>query len=503
MAKGVRLGSRAKQTRLKKASNDMARAKDFNSWREAAKHHDELSGMEDWKSRDNSSLYDSPEIRIRHDRIKDLIEAENYQELLYSLNEGIHGNMGGMGRPVLYRQAKLGTKYLVDDYVKMIIRALKLIESAPDAEISLVDKVDFFRRASHCYGRSALLMSGGAGLIYYHHGVVQTLIDENLLPNVFSGASAGSWMCAQIGTHTDEELKSGYFQKKIYDLPLIENTWEFIRNGASAMDMNAAKQVAIDSFANDMTFQEAYEHTGRYINVTIAPAEKYQTSRLMNAITSPNVYIRSAIDASSAVPGLLPAVTLYAKGADGKPKPYLPTRKWVDGSFAEDLPTKRLSRLYGVNHYIVSMINPASMFFTNDSLSMKQRNFREILNSQATTIAKDVLHNLESRMSRMGLTQLSPAILFTHAVLDQDYTGDINMILKKKDYKWRHVWFDFKDEAEIRNLVLAGARDTWPNIQMIRNATSIGKSIDGILENLDEMEFKRRGNLPRHLTLAN
>src|SRR5690606_14120896 len=136
-----------------------------------------------------------------------------------------------------------------------------------------------------------------------------------------------------------------------------------------------------------------------------------QTSRLMNAITSPNVYIRSAIDASSAVPGLLPTVTLYAKGADGKPKPYLPTRKWVDGSFAEDLPTKRLSRLYGVNHYIVSMINPASMFFTNDSLSMKQRNFREIVNSQMTTIAKDVLHNLENRMSRMGLTQLSPAIL--------------------------------------------------------------------------------------------
>ncbi len=503
MAKGVRLGTKGNQTRLRKASKDMERAKDFSSWRVAARHHDELTGMENWKTRDNSSLYDSAEIRIRHDRIKDLIETENYHELLYSLNEGIHGNMGGMGRPVLYRQAKLGTKYLVDDYVKVIIRALKLIESAPESEISVVEKVDFFRRASHCYGRSALLMSGGAGLIYYHHGVVQTLIDENLLPNVFSGASAGSWMCAQIGTHTNEELQSGYFQKKIYDLPLVESTWDFIKSGASAMDMNAAKQVAMDSFANDMTFQEAFEHTGRYINVTIAPAEKHQTSRLMNAITSPNVYIRSAIDASSAVPGLLPAVTLYAKGADGKPKPYLPTRKWVDGSFAEDLPTKRLSRLYGVNHYLVSMINPASMFFTNESQSMKQRNFREILNSQMTDLAKDVLHGLENRMSRMGLTQLSPVILFTHAVLDQDYTGDINMILKKKDYKWRHVWFDFKDENEIRNLVLAGARDTWPNLQMIRNATSIGKALDEILENLDDKELKGKGNLPPHLTLAN
>ncbi len=488
--------------KLAKAARAMDRADTFDGWRVAAKHHDELSGMEKWKSRDNSSLYDSAEIRIRHDKLSQLVEAGNYTELLYALNEGIHGNMGGMGKPVLYRQAKFGTKYLIDDYVSVIVKALNCIADAPEHDITLVDKIDFFRRASHCYGRSALLMSGGAGLIYYHHGVVQTLVEHDMLPNVFSGASAGSFMCAQIGTHSDEELKAGYFDKKIYDLPVVNNTWDFIKNGATAMDMNAAKQGVIDSFANDMTFQEAFEHTGRYINVTIAPAEKHQISRLMNAITSPNVYIRSAIDASSAVPGLLPAVTLYAKGSHGKPKPYLPTQKWVDGSFAEDLPTKRLSRLYGVNHYLVSMINPASMFFTNESQSMKQRNLREMVNSQAITIAKDVLHSLEGRMSRLGMTQLSPAILFAHAVLDQDYTGDINMILKKKDYKWRHVWFDFKHEQEIHNLVLAGKRDTWPNLQMIRNATSIRKTLDHILEQMDIEELKANKALPRHLTLV-
>src|SRR5690606_6301699 len=134
--------------------------------------------------------------------------------------------------------------------------------------------------------------------------VVQTLINEDMLPNILAGASAGSWMCAQIGTHTDEELKNGYFEKKIYNLPAVDNTWDFIRHG-STIDINESKQVVIDSFANDMTFQEAFEHTGRYINVTVAPAEKHQSSRLMNAITSPNVYIRAAIDASSAVPGLL------------------------------------------------------------------------------------------------------------------------------------------------------------------------------------------------------
>lgn len=498
-ARSLKLGNK---TKLRKAEREIQQAKDFNTWRVAALHHDEISGMEDWKRRDNSSLYDSAEIRIRHDRLKDLLESENYTELLYALNEGIHGNMGGMGRPVLYRKAQLGTKQLITDYVSMIVKALQAIAEAPEKAVPLTEKVDFFRRASHCYGRSALLMSGGAGLIYYHHGVVQTLIDQDLLPNVFSGASAGSWMCAQIGTHSDEELKSGYFEKKTYDLPLVDNTWDFLKSGASALDMNAAKQLVIDSFANDMTFQEAFEHTGRYINVTIAPAEKHQTSRLMNAITSPNVYIRSAIDASSAVPGLLPAVTLYAKGAHGKPKPYLPSRKWVDGSFAEDLPTKRLSRIYSVNHYIVSMINPAAMFFTNESQSMKQRNLREIISSQLLTLSKDTLHGLEHRMSLLGMTKLSPAILLTHAILDQDYTGDINMILKKKDYKWRNIWFDFKNDEEIRNLILAGERDTWPNVQMIRNSTLIAKTLDNILEKMDDKEFSNRENIPPHLTLA-
>lgn len=487
---------------VRKMSREMAQARDFKTWKVAALKHDEYSGMEDWKGRENSSLYDNAEIRIRHDKLRTFIDEKRYDDLLYALNEGIHGNMGGMGKPVLYSRAKAGTKNLINDYVNALVESLNLIADAPNDKIPMQGKVDFFRRASHCYGRSALLMSGGAGLIYYHHGVVQTLINEDLLPNVFSGASAGSWMCAQIGTHTNEELKDGYFEKKMYDTPVVENALDFLRYGANSLDMNVAKQQLIDTFANNMTFQEAYEHTGRYINVTIAPAEKHQTSRLMNAITSPNVYIRSAIDASSAVPGLLPAVTLYAKGADGKAKPYLPSQKWVDGSFAEDLPTKRLSRLYGVNHYLVSMINPAAIFFTNASQELKQRNFRAMLHSQAINVAKDALYTLEKRVSILGLKQISPAILFAYAVLDQDYTGDINMILSKKDYKWRHVWFDFKGEQEIRNLVLAGERDTWPKVQMIRNATVVGKTLDDILEKLDMQEFGKKRSLPKHLTLA-
>ena len=95
------------------------------------------------------------------------------------------------------------------------------------------------------------------------------------------------------------------------------------------------KEHCVNRLIPDLTFQEAYEKTGRQISITVAPAEPHQRSRLLNAITSPTVFVRSAVMASCAVPGVFPPVTLMAKNVHGEAQPYLPTRRWVDGSIAE------------------------------------------------------------------------------------------------------------------------------------------------------------------------
>jgi NTE family protein len=115
-----------------------------------------------------------------------------------------------------------------------------------------------------------------------------------------------------------------------------------------------------------MTFEEAFQHTGRKINISISPSEVHQSSRLLNAVTSPNVCIREAVMASCAVPGVFPAVTLMAKNTRGDRLPYVASRKWVDGSI-DDLPAKRLARLYGVNHFITSQTNPVVLWALRDS----------------------------------------------------------------------------------------------------------------------------------------
>ncbi len=497
------MAKRGKAQTLRQLEAAMRRAQDYAQWQQAAAQHDRLSGREDWKRRDETSLYDSADIRQRCDHLRNLLQERNHDELLYALNEGIHGNMSGIGQPILYSQAQTGTKYLIDDYVNAIVDALHFIARVDDSRIPLAEKIDFFRRASHCFGRSALMLSGGAGLIYFHHGVVQTLVDEDLLPNVISGASAGSWMSAQLAMYTNEELRAGYFDRFRYDMPVHLNPWKVLAGLEPEVSPVTVKESALDSIGNHMTFQEAYEHTGRYINVSIAPVEKHQNSRLMNAITSPNVYIRSAIEASGSIPGVLPAVRLYAKGSDGKPKPYLPSRRWVDGSFAQDLPAKRLARLFGVNHYIVSLINPLAVPFVDDPKTRFRKGVGDTVAGLLVNASKDVLSAAENYFSRFGASFVSPAILLAHAVLDQEYTGDINIILEKKDFLWRHILFSFPDDREIQNLILAGKRSTWPRIAMIRNATIIGRALDSILGELDQRELGGHGAIgKRHLTLS-
>ena len=60
-------------------------------------------------------------------------------------------------------------------------------------------KLAFFNETRHAYGRSALLLSGGAYLGFYHVGLVDVLFKDGVLPRVISGSSAGSLICGILG----------------------------------------------------------------------------------------------------------------------------------------------------------------------------------------------------------------------------------------------------------------------------------------------------------------
>ena len=60
-----------------------------------------------------------------------------------------------------------------------------------EAPIPTDARLAFFNETRHAYGRTALLLSGGAALGFYHVGVVKTLIENRLMPRVLGGSSAG------------------------------------------------------------------------------------------------------------------------------------------------------------------------------------------------------------------------------------------------------------------------------------------------------------------------
>lgn len=487
--------------KLNRLEKLMAASSDYQEWREYALQHDRLSGADRWKDADTSSMYDFNQIQRRHDRLKQYKDAGKSQEVLFALNEGLHGNMGGMGKTALYERSKLGTKTLIEEYTSLICDSLQMVEDAPESEISYAEKLDFFRRASHCYGRSALLLSGGGGYTYYHSGVASALIQANLLPKVISGSSAGAWASAILGTRTDTELKESFHQHRYVEKGISGSDLLSVLRGEGKLKAFMSERL-FDGTADleNITFQEAFEHTGRFINISIAPAERHQNSRLMSAITSPNVTLASAVRASAAIPGLFKAVQLEAKDSNGKLKPYLPNRYWVDGSFGEDLPIKRLSRLYGVNHYIVSMINPVAMLMQQAAKKTAPDSIFKSTNAVVLKTFHEFIKTMRRIASPMSMN-VSDAVLGTiDNLVDQQYSGDINFVLDSKHLKPRYALFDYKED-EPEKLVLAGQRDVWKRLDQVRNATIVSHVIDDILTRLEHSSRSESALAQVHMVL--
>ena len=175
----------------------------YETWKAAALAHDRKSGADRWRREDRSRRYDYQVIRRRYDEIRAVKATGDPLALLYYLSEGIHGNTGGMGRPAVYGRAKFGTKDLITNYIAEVADALAQAASVDESVMSQADKLGIFRKASVCFGRSALMLSGAGSLGPFHVGVTKALLEQGLLPDVISGSSAGSFVAAVIGTHDD------------------------------------------------------------------------------------------------------------------------------------------------------------------------------------------------------------------------------------------------------------------------------------------------------------
>ncbi len=459
----------------------MAQARNYAEWAQAAQVADRISGREAWRDEEASARYDHRTIRFRLDELREVKASGDPHHLVFYLHEGVHGNMGGMGQSALYGHARFGTKRLISEYIEELATAIEDVAAIDEEIIGFAEKRALFDRVSHCFGQSALMFSGAGSLGPFHLGVARALADQGLLPTVLSGASAGAFVCAVIGTRTEDELDDYLFSEDLYH-PYASISTKSRIGQQMKVDLLVS---LVEDLVPDLTFEEAFELTGRKINISVSPNEPYQRSRLLNAVTSPNVMIREAVMASCAIPGIFPAVTLAARSVDGQREPYIRSRQWVDGSVTDDQPADRLMRLYGVNHFISSQANPIVRWALRD-VGWQESTAGRLLD--AYRVAWREWNRATYPLAAAATKNLYPLNLMTrlgYSVATQDYTADVNILPR------RRFWNPTKllavlTEREIRELVSEGERSTWPKVELIRNCTLISRTLERVLGDLNE-----------------
>lgn len=477
----------------------MKHAKNYQEYKEACQEHDRLSGAKKWQEEEACDLYDYKLIRKRVDRIRNAKEKKDAAGLMFILHEGIHGNLGNIATPELNNFSKLGTKDLIEVFLDEVCSSMEFIYQADEREVDFYEKLAFFEETSHAFGQSCLMLSGGAGLGFFHAGVIKVLTEHNLLPNVISGASAGSIMAALIATRTNAELLEALKPESIHEKFQRWGVWKGLFSD-SFLDSTNLENALIELF-DLTTFEEAFEKTGRHVTITASPADLHQYSRLLNARTSPNALITQAVRASCAIPYMFTPVQLKAKNSLGDIVPYIPGRKFADGSVMADMPFHRLARLYGVNHSIVSQTNPLAVPFlsrnkqhSNGLFAMTYRHFAKMAKTN-TVYACDVMESMVSgKTAKLGIHKV-------RSIIDQQYVGDVNIMPARGFKNLLHLLNNPTVES-ISSLISIAERETWTQLDLIERSTRISKTFHHYLHLLREQE-KQRVLYEQKLKLSN
>ncbi|KAL2201283.1 hypothetical protein P885DRAFT_73632 [Corynascus similis CBS 632.67] len=377
---------RGQKERLRRAMRSTRRYRD---WAVAARQMDEFFGNGRWKEQDEFAYYDSKTVkrvleemkrcRRRAERARDRGNAEERRQTMDDLKVLIEAcvknNFAGIENPRLYSQTYYGTKNLVQNYVDEVERSIKFLIDTD--ELSKDEKRVMFKGICANYGRTALCLSGGATFAYYHFGVVKALLEEDYLPDIITGTSGGALVAALVATRTDEELKELLVPALAHRITACREpiaVWfrRWWKTGARFDSVDWARQCAWWT-RGSMTFREAYERTGRILNVSCVPSDPHSPTILCNYLTSPDCVIWSAVIASAAVPGILNPVVLMMKTRSGQLVPYSFGHKWKDGSLRTDIPIKALNLHFNVNFTIVSQVNPhINLFFFSSRGSVGQ-----------------------------------------------------------------------------------------------------------------------------------
>ena len=273
---------------------------------------------------------------------------------------------------------------------------------------------------------------------------------------------------------------------KKYTIKTLIYYRRFLRTG-KFLDVSILRNT-IKSALGDITFLEAYQKTGRILNITVSGSESNTNARLLNFLTSPNVVVWSAVVASCAIPFVFEPQELYIKEKilkdDGSYKyciqpAYLHGVTFSDGSINHDLPMNQLQQLFNVDNFIVSQVNPHLVPFLfhqiKSPIPMFDRLFKYLCDEFSLFISH-IMFNLRD------INILQPLMVF-NGLLSQKYTGDVTIVpdILINDYL---VLLSNPTNEFVQRCVKSSRKSCWKYLSRIKGLCCIEVHIDECLKQL-------------------
>ncbi|RFU36039.1 hypothetical protein B7463_g350, partial [Scytalidium lignicola] len=495
-------------------------AKTYEEWEEAAFQLDVLLGNDLWRQNPTSKYYD---YRLIHERLQSLVLAREEGDVVQIINllrSGLVRNLGNISAPRLYNRAFAGTKLLIEDYVTQVAQAatdVAQLPTSPDGDgngmvvsLSSQAKLDLLHDTRQAFGRSTLVLQGGAIFGLCHLGVVKALFARGLLPRIITGTATGALIAALVGIHTEDELPRLLSSDRIdltaftgkgqndasangqhtsgsksgWRSTLMRRIRRYFREGYF-LDANILEE-CVRANVGDLTFEEAYNRTKRILNITVATTGRGGVPSLLNYLTAPNVLIWSAAVASNASsPSLYGrSITLKCKDASGAIVPWtaasdITFRPWTHVSYSDkDSPLSRISELFNVNHFIVSQARPYLVPFLQSDMHgpspLYSRGGRTSLTGGLIRFMTLEIHHRLHQLDSLGLLPLSirrflvdehiPAASVT--LVPEVSPSDFMRLLENPTQESLDYW------------ILKGEKSVWPAVGALKVRCAIESELD-------------------------
>ncbi|KAK0734093.1 hypothetical protein B0T26DRAFT_635644 [Lasiosphaeria miniovina] len=523
-------------------------ASEFEEWEEAALHLDSLLGLDLWRANPQSHHYD---YRLIDERLASIDVARDNGDvhgIVNLLRSGLVRNLGNITAPKLYNRSFAGTKSLIAEYITQVAEAIEDIGSLPTPTqaleatgsihqtlggfddsgdgsnnnngggssgrmmpaMSTQTKLDFIHDTRQAFGRSTLVLQGGAIFGLCHLGVIKALFLRGLLPRIITGTATGALIAALVAIHTEEELPrvlkgdgidlSAFSGKAnsptgAADTGANQSLWSrwttvmrrarrFRREG-HFLDVKVLEE-CVRANVGDLTFEEAYQRSKRVLNITVATAGQGGVPTLLNYLTAPNVLIWTAAVASNAsAPSLYGQLQtrVLCKDAQGHIVPWEPVtvdfRHWTHVSISDqESPLLRIAELFNVNHFIVSQARPYLIpFLQSDMHGPSLVETRNKTTSVTAFLVRMMGLEIRHRLRQLDTLQLLPAGIRRFLVdervpgasvtlVPEVTTGDFVRLMETPTKETLEYW------------ILRGERSVWPAVAALKIRCAVETELD-------------------------